>query len=97
MNNLYDLIKKPIITKKSIILSQINQLSFQVANKSTKTDLKKAFSVIFNVNVKKIRTLITRGKNKRVNKYYGKRKNIKKAILTMKNSDDVNKLTMFDK
>lgn len=97
MVNLYYVIKQPIITKKSKSLIKFKQLSFEVCSNATKTNIKKAFNIVFKVIVQHVNTLIIRGKTKRVSKSWGKQKNIKKAVVTFKNIQDIKKMIHWGK
>ena len=80
----YDIIKRPIITEKSSILREkFNQVVFEVDLKANKREIKEAVEKLFNVKVKKVRTMIVRGKRRRLGFYEGKRPNWKKAIVTL--------------
>ncbi|HHY13591.1 MAG TPA: 50S ribosomal protein L23 [Thermoanaerobacterales bacterium] len=79
----YDIIKKAIITEKSMDLMADNKFTFEVDMKANKTEIKKAVESIFDVKVEKINTMIMKGKMKRLGKHEGRRPNWKKAIVTL--------------
>ena len=79
----YQTILKPIVTEKSSLGSEYNQVTFQVANGSSKKEIKEAIENIFKVKVKKVNTAIIRGKVKSFKGSIGYRKNTKKAIVTL--------------
>jgi large subunit ribosomal protein L23 len=82
--NLFEVIKKPLVTEKNtILMSEQNQYGFQVDIEAKKPQIKKAVEKIFKVKVKKIRTLIIRGKTKAYRQSLGKRPNWKKAYVTL--------------
>tara|TARA_Y100000768_G_C23719404_1_gene559583 strand:- start:97 stop:414 length:318 start_codon:yes stop_codon:yes gene_type:complete len=85
----YSIIKKPITTEKSTNLQQFNQYSFVVSNNSTSSEIKQAIEKIFKVKVVKINTSITRGKMKTFKGTTGSRKNLKKAIVTLKEGNTI--------
>jgi len=97
MINLYSIIRKPITTEKTSSLLNQNKISFEVLKGSTKHQVSIALKKIFNINAKSINTTIIRGKMKRIGKNYGKRKNIKKAIVTIDKGIDVNNLILKNK
>lgn len=97
MTKIYYIIKRPIITKKSTSLMKQKKLSFEVCENATKKHIKRAFNIIFKVNVKNIKTLIIRGKKKRINKSWGREKNIKKAIVAFTKTQDIKKITNWSK
>jgi large subunit ribosomal protein L23 len=91
MISLYSIIRKPIITEKSSILLKIRKISFEIVKTATKNQIKEALKLIFDIKSKTIRTMIIRGKKKRMGKFHGKRKNIKKAIITVDKKTNINK------
>jgi large subunit ribosomal protein L23 len=81
----YDIIKRPLITEKTTIQKEeSNQVSFEVDPGANRIEIKKAIETIFNVSVNDVRTSNVRGKTKRRGKILGKRKNWKKAMVTLK-------------
>ena len=85
----YDLIKKPIITEKGTLLSNNSQIIFSVPMDTNKTIVKKAVEKLFGVNVKKINIVISKGKTKRFKGKMGKRKNEKKAIISLEKGQKI--------
>ncbi len=86
MGNLdkYEILKRPIITERSSQLrSQSNKVTFEVDRRSTKIQIRKAVEELFGVKVLKVRTLMSRGKWKRVGRNTGRRSDWKKAIVTL--------------
>lgn len=79
----YDVIRKPIITEKATMASEHNAVVFEVAIDSNKPQIKAAVESLFNVKVKAVNTSITKGKVKRFKGQLGKRKDIKKAYVTL--------------
>ncbi|UCD33104.1 MAG: 50S ribosomal protein L23 [Desulfobacterales bacterium] len=80
----YDIIKRPIITEKTSIQKEThNQLTFEVDRKANSVEIKKAIEDIFNVNVAKVRTMQVKGKSKQRGRIVGKRRDWKKAIITL--------------
>ena len=77
-DNVYDVIRRPIITEKATNASETGAVVFEVSMVATKKDIKKAVEQLFKVKVKGVNTLITKGKSKRFKGKMGKRKNIKK-------------------
>jgi large subunit ribosomal protein L23 len=80
---LYEVIRRPIITEKTTSLSSNNQVVFEVSMDSEKAQIKEAIEFIFKVSVKNVKTLIQNGKVKVFRGKLGKRKKIKKAIVTL--------------
>ena len=82
--NTYDIIIKPLNTEKSTILKEtLNQVSFEVAPRANRIEIKRAVEAIFKVGVKDVRTVVVKGKTKQRGKVSGKRKDRKKAIVTL--------------
>ncbi|MCP4749133.1 MAG: 50S ribosomal protein L23 [Desulfobacteraceae bacterium] len=80
----FDVIIRPIITEKTNIQKdQANQLTFEVDPKANRVEVARAVEKIFNVRVKEARTLNISGKVKRRGRILGKRRNWKKAIVTL--------------
>jgi len=79
----YDTIVSPIITEKSTMASENNQVVFRVADKATKPEIKAAVEALFKVKVTAVNTLIRKGKTKRFRGIPGKQRDFKKAIVTL--------------
>ena len=79
MKYAYDIIKKPIITERSMMGAQDNKYTFEVAIDAGKVEIKKAVEEIFGVKVAKVNTIKLPGKWKRMGVHVGKRSDIKKA------------------
>lgn len=85
----YDVIRKPIITEKSTMASENNAVVFEVAIDANKPQIKEAVESLFNVKVKAVNTSITKGKVKRFKGQLGKRKDIKKAYVTLEEGNTI--------
>jgi large subunit ribosomal protein L23 len=87
----YDVIKSPVITEKGTMASEHNQVVFKVATTATKPMIKSAVEKLFNVKVKAVNTLTTKGKKKMFKGRPGQRSDVKKAVVTLEagNSIDV--------
>jgi large subunit ribosomal protein L23 len=79
----YDLIRKPIITEKATMASEGGAVVFEVAMDATKPQIKDAVESLFNVKVKAVNTTITKGKVKKFKGRPGKRRDVKKAYVTL--------------
>jgi large subunit ribosomal protein L23 len=79
----YDLIRKPVITEKATMASEGGAVVFEVAMDATKPQIKEAIEGLFNVKVKAVNTTITKGKVKRFRGRPGKRRDVKKAYVTL--------------
>jgi len=83
MNNIYDIIKFPVVTEKSTKISENNQFVFKVGIKSSKEEIKAAIEKVFKVKVKTVNTIKVKGKRKIFKGTKGKRNDYKKAIITL--------------
>jgi large subunit ribosomal protein L23 len=79
-----DIIFVPIVSEKSYALLDDGKYTFEVDPRSNKTEIKKAIESIFNVKVASINTLNRVGKTRRTKFGLGKRKDTKRAIVTLK-------------
>ena len=78
-----DIILAPVISEKSYGLIEDNVYTFIVHPDSNKTQIKIAIEQIFSVKVDSVNTANRQGKRKRTRYGYGKRKNTKRAIVTL--------------
>ena len=85
----YDTIVAPVITEKSSILSENNQVVFQVARSATKAEIKDAVEQLFKVKVTAVNTMVTKGKTKRFRGIAGRRSDVKKAVITLQDGDSI--------
>ncbi|MFT3974405.1 MAG: 50S ribosomal protein L23 [Amaricoccus sp.] len=79
----YDLIRRPIITEKATLASESGAVVFEVAMDATKPEIKKAIEGLFNVKVKAVNTTVTKGKVKKFRGKPGRRRDVKKAYVTL--------------
>ena len=88
--DLHHVIKGPLITEKlDKARETLRQYSFVVDRKATKHDIARAVATQFKVTVEDVRTLVMRGKIKRIGTSMGKRSNFKKAFVTLKEGDKI--------
>lgn len=81
----HDVIIRPIVSEKSYNLIDANgQYTFEVQPDASKTEIKLAIEQVFNVKVAKINTLNRKGKSRRTKFGLGKRKDTKRAIVSLK-------------
>jgi len=91
MKRIDDIIVRPLLTEKTTRLQEAaNQYAFEVGNAATKIEIKQAVESLFGVRVDSVRTQVVRGKMKRFGRYYGKRPNWKKAIVTLPEGEELN-------
>jgi large subunit ribosomal protein L23 len=88
--NPYEIIKGPLITEKGSIQKEAsNQLTFEVDRKANRVEIRHAVEKVFNVKVEKVRTMQVKGKVKRVGRTLGKRRDWKKAIVTLARGENI--------
>ncbi len=85
----YDVIRKPVITEKSTMASEYNQVIFEVSKDASKPEIKSAIEELFKVKVKAINTVLTKGKTKRFKGRRYRRSDTKKAIVTLVEGDSI--------
>jgi len=86
---LYDVVRKPIVTEKATMASENNAVVFEVSIDANKPQIKEAIETLFNVKVKAVNTTITKGKVKRFRGQLGKRKDVKKAYVTLEEGNTI--------
>ncbi len=86
---LYDVIRAPLVTEKSTMVSENNQVMFKVAMSATKPDIKEAVERLFNVKVLAVNTLIRKGKIRRFRGVKGQQSDFKKAIVTLEEGQTI--------
>ena len=89
--HLYDIIRRPLITEKSNILTdELNQYVFEVAPNANKAQIKEAIEVIFDKKVKRVNTMVMPAKRgRRGRRIYMRSKEYKKAIVTLADGDKI--------
>ncbi|HVW44590.1 MAG TPA: 50S ribosomal protein L23 [Amycolatopsis sp.] len=84
-----DVLLAPIISEKSYGLLDENKYTFLVHPDANKTQIKIAVEQAFGVQVTNVNTLNRQGKRKRTRYGYGKRKDTKRAIVSVKDGDRI--------
>ncbi|MCP4670386.1 MAG: 50S ribosomal protein L23 [Desulfobacula sp.] len=80
----YDIIRGPLVTEKTTLQKEIdNQVTFKVDRNANRVEIKDAVEKNFNTKVKQVRTVQVKGKIKQRGRIIGKRKDWKKAIVTL--------------
>ena len=81
---IHEIIKKPLITEKTSIQKELfNKVSFEVDRRANRIEIKKAVETVFNVRVASVKTMQITGKTKQRGRITGKRRDWKKAIVTL--------------
>jgi len=81
--NAYDIVRKPVITEKSMNEMADKKYTFIVDVNANKTEIKKAIEEVFKVKVEKVNTVRVLGKMKRQGRFEGRRPSYKKAIVKL--------------
>ena len=79
----YDIIVSPVITEKATMASERNQVVFNVASGATKPQIKEAVEKLFDVKVKRVNTLVRKGKTKVFRGNFGSQSDVKRAVVTL--------------
>jgi large subunit ribosomal protein L23 len=94
MADVHDIIRRPLLTEKSMNQMADKRYTFEVDKNANKHQIKTAIEEIFNVKVIKVNTLIVKGKRKRLGRFEGKRPDWKKAIITL--AEDSKAIEFFE-
>jgi len=89
----YDVIRKPVITEKATMVSEAGAVVFEVSMDSSKPRIKEAVEALFGVKVKAVNTTITKGKVKKFRGRPGRRKDVKKAYVTLEEGNTIDVTT----
>jgi large subunit ribosomal protein L23 len=89
----YDVVIAPVITEKATTASEHNKVVFKVARNATKPQIKEAVERLFDVKVKSVNTLVTKGKVKMFRGTRGQRSDVKKAIVTLVEGESIDVTT----
>ncbi|MGM0122969.1 50S ribosomal protein L23 [Enterococcus sp. AZ194] len=92
--NLLDVIKRPVITEKSMLAMDEKKFTFEVDTRANKTLVKQAVEAAFDVKVKNVNIINVRPKFKRMGKYAGYTKKRRKAVVTL--TEDSKGIEIFD-
>ena len=85
----YDVIRKPVITEKATMASESGAVVFEVAMSANKPQIKEAIETLFCVKVKAVNTTITKGKIKKFRGQPGRRRDVKKAYVTLQEGNTI--------
>ena len=89
----YDVILSPAITEKATAASEHNQVVFKVALAATKPEIKEAVEKLFDVKVKRVNTLVKKGKLKIFRGRRARQSDVKKAIVTLEEGHSIDVTT----
>ncbi len=80
----HDIIRGPVVTEKTTLQKELNnQVTLKVDKRANRVEIKNAVEKSFNTKVKQVRTLQVKGKVKQRGRIIGKRKDWKKAVITL--------------
>lgn len=89
--NMAEILVRPLVTEKTTSqLNGPNDYAFEVTVSANKIQIKEAIEAFYGVTVADVRTAIVRGKVKRHGRFFGKRKNWKKAYIRLADGDSLN-------
>ena len=89
----YDIILRPVISEKSTLASEYNQVLFDVRGEASKPQIKQAVEQLFSVKVKAVNTLVRKGKKKVFRGIRGRQNDVKKAIVTLEDGHSIDVTT----
>ena len=91
MENYKDIIIRPIITEKTMrYMDEDNKVTFEVKKGTNKTQIKQAVEAVFGVDFEKVNIVNVKPRTKRMCKYVGKTKAVRKAYVKIKEGQDIN-------
>ena len=81
----------PIVSEKSTMVAEKNnQVAFRVLQDATKPEIKAAVELMFKVEVDSVQVLNHKGKAKRFGRFNGRRRNVRKAYVSLKAGQEIN-------
>ena len=90
---MYEVLRRPVITEKSTMISEHNTVTFRVAKDATKPEIMAAVEGLFGVKVKAVNTLRKKGKVKQFRGSPGKQADAKKAVVTLAEGQSIDVMT----
>jgi large subunit ribosomal protein L23 len=89
----HDVIRAPVITEKSTLVSEYNQVMFKVARDASKAEIKEAVEKLFRVKVKAVNTQVRKGKMKVFKNIRARLSDSKRAIVTLEEGHSIDVTT----
>ncbi|MDN4018361.1 50S ribosomal protein L23 [Zwartia panacis] len=90
-HRLMQIILAPIVTEKATFVAEKNnQVAFRVVADATKPEIKAAVELLFKVQVEAVQVLNRKGKTKRFGRFVGRRRNERKAYVSLKEGQEIN-------
>ena len=90
---MFEVIRRPLITEKATLISEHNQVAFEVAMDASKPEIRAAVEELFKVKVTGVNTLIQKGKAKVFRGRKGRRDDMKKAVVTLADGESIDVTT----
>ncbi len=87
--NAHEVIRRPLVTEKSMAGIRQGRYTFEVSLRANKVEIRKAVEQIWPVKVRRVNTLIVRGKNRRVGASAGRKPDWKKAMVTLEEGQSI--------
>ena len=89
----HDVIRAPVITEKSTLVSEYNHVMFKVARDASKAEIKEAVEKLFRVKVKSVNTQVRKGKMKVFKNIRARLCDSKRAIVTLEEGHSIDVTT----
>jgi large subunit ribosomal protein L23 len=89
----HDIIRAPVITEKSTLVSEHNQVIFKVARDASKPEIKAAIETLFGVKVKAVNTQVRKGKLKTFKNIRALQSDVKRAVVTLEEGHSIDVTT----
>ena len=90
MRTAYDIILAPVVSEKSYdLIEKNNTYTFEVDPRSNKEQIREAVETVFGVKVLRVNTMNRKGKRKRTGYKIGRRRDVKRAIVTLAEGDSI--------
>ena len=90
MKTAHDVILAPVVSEKSYdLIEEHNSYTFEVDPRSNKEEIRDAVEQVFDVRVVRVNTMNRKGKRKRYGYKYGRRKDVKRAVVTLAEGDSI--------
>lgn len=87
---LMQVILAPLVTEKATFVAEKNQqIAFRVVPDATKHEIKAAIELLFKVEVESVQVLNIKGKQKRFGRFMGRRRNERKAYVSLKDGQEL--------
>jgi large subunit ribosomal protein L23 len=85
----YQILRRPLVTEKTAALAEGNWLAFEVAKDATKPEIRSAVTRLYGVEPQRVNTLVQKGKAKGIGRNKGKRSDVKKAFVKLKDGQAI--------